>query len=207
MELFLCDRHFTCNQFHCKTTLRVRYIAHRCTDKENMERLDNMLRGSWSMKVAARKTSLSLSNCKPMLATPTLNCVSLECDLADVIVWWAKAELLTVGRNLVKWGWDWGEISEKEEPPEGERSWHHLTPWRLIDGRGKERGNIVFDEKCNVYGNPFQCSCLENPRDEGAWWAAIYGVAQSPTRLKWLSSSSSNVYCSKRRVDFYSMIS
>ena len=33
-----------------------------------------------------------------------------------------------------------------------------------------------------------QCSCLENPRDEGAWWAAIYGVTQSRTRLKWLSS-------------------
>ena len=33
-------------------------------------------------------------------------------------------------------------------------------------------------------GNPFQCSCLENPRDGGAWWAAVYGVAQSRTRLK-----------------------
>ena len=40
-------------------------------------------------------------------------------------------------------------------------------------------------------GNPLQCSCLENPRDGGAWWAAIYGVAQSQTRLKRLSSSSS----------------
>ena len=38
-------------------------------------------------------------------------------------------------------------------------------------------------------GNPLQCSCLENPRDGGAWWAAIYGVAQSRTRLKRLSSS------------------
>ena len=37
-------------------------------------------------------------------------------------------------------------------------------------------------------GNPLQCSCLENPRDWGAWWAAIYGVAQSRTRLKRLSS-------------------
>ena len=33
-------------------------------------------------------------------------------------------------------------------------------------------------------GNPLQCSCLENPRDGGAWWAAVYGVAQSRTRLK-----------------------
>ena len=39
-------------------------------------------------------------------------------------------------------------------------------------------------------GNPLQCSCLENPRDGGAWWAAIYGVAQSRTRLKQHSSSS-----------------
>ena len=42
-----------------------------------------------------------------------------------------------------------------------------------------------------VNGNPLQCSCLENPRDGGAWWAAISGVAQSQTRLKRLSSSSS----------------
>ena len=40
-------------------------------------------------------------------------------------------------------------------------------------------------------GNPLQCSCLENPRDRRAWWAAVYGVAQSRTRLKRLSSSSS----------------
>ena len=40
-------------------------------------------------------------------------------------------------------------------------------------------------------GNPLQCSCLENPRDRGAWWVAVYGVSQSQTRLKWLSSSSS----------------
>ena len=41
-------------------------------------------------------------------------------------------------------------------------------------------------------GNPLQCFCLENPRDGGAWWASIYGVAQSRTRLKQLSSSSSS---------------
>ena len=42
-------------------------------------------------------------------------------------------------------------------------------------------------------GNPLQCSCLENPRDGRAWWATVCGVAQSLTRLKWLSSSSSTV--------------
>ena len=41
-------------------------------------------------------------------------------------------------------------------------------------------------------GNPLQCSCLDNPRDGGAWWTAVYGVAQSRTRLKRLSSSSSS---------------
>ena len=39
---------------------------------------------------------------------------------------------------------------------------------------------------------PLQCSCLENPKDGGGWWAAIYGVTESQTRLKWLSSSSSS---------------
>ena len=43
-------------------------------------------------------------------------------------------------------------------------------------------------------GNPLYYSCLENPRDRGAWWAAIYGVAQSWTRLKRLSSSSSSSF-------------
>ena len=40
-------------------------------------------------------------------------------------------------------------------------------------------------------GNPLQCSCLENPSDGGAWWAAVYGVAQSQTRLKRLGGGSS----------------
>ena len=43
-----------------------------------------------------------------------------------------------------------------------------------------------------VNGNPLQCSCLENRRDGGSWWAAVYGGAQNRTRLKWLSSSSSS---------------
>ena len=47
-------------------------------------------------------------------------------------------------------------------------------------------------------GNPLQCSCLENPRDGGAWWAAISGVTQSRTRLKRLSSSSNNILSKQR---------
>ena len=49
-------------------------------------------------------------------------------------------------------------------------------------------------------GNPLQCSCLENPWDGGAWWAAVYGVAQSRTRLKRRSSSSSSSSSSRLRM-------
>ena len=59
----------------------------------------------------------------------------------------------------------------------------------------------AIKRKVNLYtflgegnGNPLQCSCLENPRDGGAWWATIYGVTQSRTRLKRLSSSSSSSF-------------
>ena len=54
-----------------------------------------------------------------------------------------------------------------------------------------ERFHFDFSLSCigGGNGNPLQCSCLENPRDGGAWWAAVYGVAQSRTQLKQLSSS------------------
>ena len=51
-------------------------------------------------------------------------------------------------------------------------------------------------------GNPLQCSCLENPRDKGAWWAAVYGVTQSQTRLKRRSSSSSSLLKSSHKCKF-----
>ena len=47
--------------------------------------------------------------------------------------------------------------------------------------------------RASLQTHPLQCSCLENPRDSGAWWAAVYGVAQSRKRLKRLSSSSSSL--------------
>ena len=57
-----------------------------------------------------------------------------------------------------------------------------------------ERLHFHFSLSCTGEGNgnPLQCSCLENPRDVGSWWAAISGVPQSQTRLKRLSSSSSS---------------
>ena len=58
-----------------------------------------------------------------------------------------------------------------------------------------ERLPFHFSLSCIGEGNgsPLQCSCLENPRDGGAWWAAVYGVTQSRTQLKRLSSSSSSI--------------
>ena len=67
------------------------------------------------------------------------------------------------------------------------------SPWGHEESDKTARLHFYFSLSCTGEGNgnPLQCSCLENPRDGGAWWDAIFGVAQSRTRLKQLSSSSS----------------
>ena len=86
------------------------------------------------------------------------------------------------------------------------RQWHPLQypcleiPWMKEPGGLQSMGSrrVGHDWATSLSlsctgegnGNPLQCSYLENPRDGGAWWAAVYGVAQSRTQLKWLSSSS-----------------
>ena len=77
-------------------------------------------------------------------------------------------------------------------------------PWMEEPGGLQSMGKLRLDTTEQLHfhfslscigegnGNLLQCSCLENPRDGGAWWAAVYGVAQSQTRLKRLSSSSSS---------------
>ena len=74
----------------------------------------------------------------------------------------------------------------------GWRSLVGCSPWGHEESDTTERLHFHFSLSFTGEGNgnPLQCSCLENPRDGGAWWAAVYGVTQSPTRLKWLSSSS-----------------
>ena len=76
-------------------------------------------------------------------------------------------------------------------------------PWMEEPGRLQSMGSLESDTTEQLHfhfslsfigernGNPFQCSCLENPSDAGAWWAAVYGVAQSWTQLKRFCSSSS----------------
>ena len=70
-----------------------------------------------------------------------------------------------------------------------------LQSWGCKESDMTERLHFHFSLSCigEWNGNPLQCSCLENPRDGGAWWAAVYGVTQSQTRLKRLSSSSSSI--------------
>ena len=74
----------------------------------------------------------------------------------------------------------------------GHRSLVGYSPWGRKESDTTERLHFHFSLSCigEGNGNPLQYSCLENPRDRGAWWAAVYGVAQSRTRLKQLSSSS-----------------
>ena len=75
----------------------------------------------------------------------------------------------------------------------GQRSLVGCSPWGRQESDMTEQLHFHFSLSCTGEGNgnPLQCSCLENPRDGGAWWAATYGVTQSRTRLMWLSSSSS----------------
>ena len=75
----------------------------------------------------------------------------------------------------------------------GGRSLVGCSSWDREELETTEQLHFLFSLSCigEGNGNPLQCSCLENPRDGGAWWAAVYGVTQSWTRLKRLSSSSS----------------
>jgi len=108
--------------------------------------------------------------------------------------------LIQRGSGLVKGG---SSNAEKAMAPHSSTlAWD--IPWTEVPGRhspwGREESDMTeqlyfyFSLSCTGEGNgnPLQCSCLEISRDGGAWWAAVYGVPQSRTRLKQLSRSSSN---------------
>ena len=109
-----------------------------------------------------------------------LECIILVDIIQSTAIFWRRQwhppPVLLPGkshgqRSLVGWS-PWGhEESDRTE-------WLHFHVSLSWIGEGN--------------GNPLQCSCLENPRYGGAWWAAVYGVAQSRAWLKWLSSSSSS---------------
>ena len=99
--------------------------------------------------------------------------------------------LAEVGNHLpFLGGTKWFSAKQEETAHNG----GSLKIWsRDFDQCEKELRTWLFLLHGEGNGNPLQYSCLENPRDGGAWWAAVYGVPQSRTRLKWLSSSSISV--------------
>ena len=104
------------------------------------------------------------------------------------------------GRWYSQWLWS----SEEKAMASHSSTLAWKIPWMEEPGRLQSMGSLESDmtERLHFHfslscigegnGNPLQCSCLENPRDGGAWWAAIHWVAQSRTRLKRLSSNSSS---------------
>ena len=97
----------------------------------------------------------------------------------DQVVFWHPTPVLLPGKSY------------------GQRSLVGCSPWGRYESDMTERLHFHFSLSGigEGNGNPLQCSCLENSRDGGAWWVAVYGVAQSRRRLKWLSSSSSISLC------------
>ena len=143
-----------------------------------------------------------------------LQCSCLE-NPKDVEAWWAALYGVTQSRPQLK------RLSSRSSSMSNSwrRQWHP-TPV-LLPGKSHGLRSLVGCSPWGHYesdmtewlhfhfslsrigegnGNPLQCSCLENPRDGEAWWAALYGVTQSQTQLKWLSSSSSKkLLCAKEQ--------
>ena len=104
------------------------------------------------------------------------------------------------GKFLIKY---FQSLEKAMAPHSSTLAWK--IPWMEEPGRLQSMGSLEMDTTKRLHfhfslscigegnGNPLQCSCLENPKDGGAWWAAVYGIAQSRTRLKRLSSSISNL--------------
>ena len=105
------------------------------------------------------------------------------------------SSMLFAGKQELQWRRQWHPTPEFL--PGKSHGWWSLvgcSPWGRKESDTTERLHFHSSLSCIGEGNdnPLQCSCLENPRDGGAWWAATYGVTQSRTWLKWLSSSSMN---------------
>ena len=120
------------------------------------------------------------------------------------LVWrvWGDTKGSIFIRSLVTFVWSSGDAEKAMAPHSSTLAWK--IPWLEEPGRLQSKGSLRLDTTEQLHfhfslscigagnGNPLQCCCLENSRDRGASWASIYGVAQSWTRLKRLSSSSSS---------------
>ena len=130
------------------------------------------------------------AKCQPCTFTWSLNTYYGKSSLCRI--WAGFVEGLSVSL-LFKMD-KWKEIRCLSGKSHGQRSLVGCSPWGCEESYTIERLHFHFSLSCigEGNGNPLQCSCLENPRDGGAWWAAVYGVAQSRTQLTRFSSSSSN---------------
>ena len=114
-----------------------------------------------------------------------MNCFTHELESVDAIF---------ICSSLARWRRRWHPTPVLlPGKSHGQRSLVGRSPWGLEESDTTEQLHFYFSLSCigEGNGNPLQCSCLENPRDGGAWWATVYGVSQSRTQLKRLSSSSS----------------
>ena len=143
-----------------------------CTESDMMERLNwaelncPRDRGAW------RATVHGVTNSWTQLSTHN----------SLIILANYQEKAMATHSSTLAWKIPW-----TEEP-------HMRSPWGSEKSDMTERLHFHFSLSCirEGNGNPLQCSRLENPRDGWAWWAAIYGAAQSWTQLKWLGSSSSS---------------
>ena len=113
-----------------------------------------------------------------------------------MVRWWLKyGRMASLDRVRER------SLSSLKEVFEFRSAWWDSSPppsptpcWQRICLRGRRLGSVpgLGRSHGGGHGNPLQCSCLENPRDRGVWWAPIYGVSQSQTRLMRFSSSSSS---------------
>ena len=118
----------------------------------------------------------------------------VSCIAAGFFMDWATREALELIYGAIL-----GDIYAYTLLPEESHGWRSQvgsSPWGREESDTTERLHFHFSLSCigEGNGNPLQCSCLENSRDGGACWAAVYGVAQSQTWLKWLSSSSMHIH-------------
>ena len=125
--------------------------------------------------------------CKPIKHYILMDCLFLF-SLLYPQIWrqWHPSPVLLPGKSH---GW---------------RSLAGCSPWQREESDMTERLPFHFSLSCigEGNGNPLQCSFLENPRNGGIWWASVYGVAQSRTGLKWLSSSSSHIKIHLSKTEF-----
>ena len=128
------------------------------------------------------------------LSSLTRDQTSVPCIVRWILYYWTTRKVPNFNNRSFITSQFWTE--KLMAPHSSTLSWK--IPWTEEPGRLQSMGlRRVGHDWANSLslscigernGNPLQCSCLENPRDRGAWWASIYGIAQSQTRLKQLSS-------------------